>query len=129
IRRVEEVARVVAQIDEAKVDELVVYPDAVTARTRNEIVQFASLRRLPAVGGFKPWAQGGLLLSYGASLPDMRRRAMIQVDRILKDGVKPGDLPIEQPTHFELVINQKTAKALGITIPQSLLLRADEVIE
>jgi putative tryptophan/tyrosine transport system substrate-binding protein len=129
IQRVEELARVVAQIDEAKVDGLFVYPDAVTARTRNEIVDFASLRRLPAVGGFKPWAQSGLLLSYGASLPDMRRRAMIQVDRILKDGVKAGDLPIEQPTHFELVINQKTAKSFGITIPQSLLLRADEMID
>jgi putative tryptophan/tyrosine transport system substrate-binding protein len=79
IRRVEDIASVVAQIDKAKVDGLCVYPDAVTARIRNQIVQFASLRRLPAIGGFKPWAQGGLLLSYGASLPDMVRRAMLQV--------------------------------------------------
>ena len=118
-----------ARIDRAHVDGLFVYPDSVTARARSLFVQFANLRHLPLLGGFKPWAQDGALLSYGASLPEMARREMRQVDRILKDGAKPGELPIEQPTHFELVINLKTARALGITIPQSLLLRADEVIE
>jgi putative ABC transport system substrate-binding protein len=129
IRSTDEFAEVTSRIDRAHVDGLFVYPDSVTARARSLFVQFANLRHLPLLGGFKPWAQDGALLSYGASLPEMARRAMRQVDRILKDGAKPGDLPIEQPTHFELVINLKTARALGITIPKSLLLRADEVIE
>ena len=129
IQRAEDIAAVLTRIDAENVDGLFVYPDAVITRARTDIVQFATLRHLPAVGGFKPWAESGLLLSYGASLPDMSRRAIVQVDRILREGVKPGDIPIEQPTKFELVINLKTAKALGITIPQAVLLRADEVIE
>jgi putative ABC transport system substrate-binding protein len=129
IRRAEDSTAVLARIGAESVDGLFVYPDAVTARARPEIVQFAALRRLPAVGGFRIWAESGLLLSYGASLPDMTRRAMVQVDRILREGAKPSDIPIEQPTTFELVVNLKTAKALGLSIPPSLLLRADEVIQ
>jgi putative ABC transport system substrate-binding protein len=92
------------------------------------ILDFAERSRVPLVGGWGPWCQRGALLSYGPNLPEMAQRAATYVDRILK-GAKPGDLPIQQPTTFELLINLKTAKALGLTIPPSLLQRADQVIE
>jgi putative ABC transport system substrate-binding protein len=84
--------------------------------------------RLPTLAGFREFAEVGGLMAYGASLTDMHRRAAIFVDKILK-GAKPADLPVEQPTKFTLVINVKTAKALGLAIPQSLLIRADEIIQ
>jgi ABC-type uncharacterized transport system substrate-binding protein len=86
------------------------------------------LQHLPTSGTVKNWAEAGLLMAYGADFIDVFRQAAVHIDKILK-GVKPADLPVEQPTKFKLVINLKTAKALGLTIPQSLLLRADEVIQ
>ena len=93
-----------------------------------QVVEFAQQRRLPCVGADSRWPESGALMSYGPDFSDLYRRAASYVDKILK-GANAGDLPIEQPSNFELVINLKTAKALGLTIPQSLLLRADRVIE
>ena len=95
---------------------------------RPGVVEFASNQRIPLVTGWGPWARAGSLMSYGPDLDILVRRAATHVDKILK-GAKPADLPVEQPTKFELVINMKSAKALGLTIPPSLLLRADQVIE
>jgi ABC transporter substrate binding protein len=97
-------------------------------RRRERILAHAAKSRLPAVYPWREAASVGGLLSYATNFPDMYRRAASYVDKILK-GAKPADLPIEQPTTFELVINLKTAKALGLTIPPSLLQRADQVIE
>jgi putative ABC transport system substrate-binding protein len=94
----------------------------------HKITAFAAKTRLPAVYAYPEHAQAGGLLTYATSYYDLFRRAATYVDRIVK-GAKPGDLPIEQPTKFELIINLKTAKALGLTTPQTLLLRADQVIE
>jgi len=107
---------------------LVVVVDPLTVRYRGRIVELAAKNRIPAVYGFREFVDAGGLMAYGVNVPYLCRRAAGYVDKILK-GTKPGDLPIEQPTTFELVINLKTAKALGLTIPPSLLARADQVIE
>ena len=91
-------------------------------------MEFALKQRLPTMFGLRAAVEAGGLMSYSPNVADGFRRAAYYIDRILK-GAKPGDLPIERPTKFELVINLKTAKALGLTIPQTLLLRADEVIQ
>ena len=93
-----------------------------------QIAALAAKNRLPAVGGIREYAEAGGLMSYGASLTDMFRRGATYVDKIFK-GAKPGDIPVEQPTIFELFINGKTAKALGLKIPQSLMILVDKVIE
>jgi len=106
---------------------LLTFSDPLTLNHQRQIVDFATQHRLPLVSEVKEFAEAGGLMTYGASLPALTRRAAYSVDRILK-GAKPADLPVEQPTKFELVINLKTAQALGLTMPPSLLLLADEVI-
>ncbi len=95
---------------------------------QRRVAELATKTRLPAISAWRQLPESGGLMSYGADVPDMFRRAAVMVDKILR-GAKPTDLPVEQPAKFELVINLKTAKALGLTIPPSLLLRADQVIE
>jgi putative ABC transport system substrate-binding protein len=107
---------------------LLVIADPLTYSLRRQISDLAAKVRLPAMYPGRDYAEAGGLLSYGIDRRQIYRRAAEYVDRILK-GAKPGDLPIEQPTKFELIINLRTAKALGLTIPPSLLVRADEVIE
>ncbi len=111
----------------ARAGALLVLPHPFTYVHAGQIADFAAKSRLPAVYPFRESVEAGGLMAYAANAPDMFRRAATYVDKILK-GAKPADLPVEQPTKFELVINLKTAKALGLTIPQSLLGRADEVI-
>ncbi len=107
---------------------LIVLTDPLTLRYRVQVVELAGTRRLPAMYGFGEFAQAGGLMAYGPGVREMFRRAAMYVDKILK-GAKPADIPVEQPTKFELVLNLKTAKALGLTIPQSLLVRANQVIQ
>jgi putative ABC transport system substrate-binding protein len=112
----------------ARAGALVTLADPVTGANLKRIAGLAAKSRLPSIYHDSAFADAGGLLTYGAHRPDLYRRAATYVDKILK-GAKPGDLPIEQPTKFELVINLQTAKALGITIPQSVRFRADRVIE
>ena len=107
---------------------LIAVEDPLTTDYRHQIADFVAENRLPAIYGLRMFVDAGGLLSYGADLADLYRRAAGYVDKILK-GAKPSDLPVEQPTKFELVVNLKTAKALGLTIPPTLLATADEVIE
>jgi len=107
---------------------VLLYGGSVYFAHQAQLVELAAASRLPAIYGVKEFVVAGGLMAYGVDLRDSARRAAAYVDKILK-GAKPGDLPIEQPTKFDLVINLKTAKALGLTMPQSLLLRADEVIQ
>jgi putative ABC transport system substrate-binding protein len=105
-----------------------VVADPLTLRHRETIVRLAAANRIPAVYEFAEFARSGGLVAYAANIPALFHRAATYVDKILR-GAKPADLPIEQPAKFELVINLKTARALGITVPQSVLVRADEVIQ
>src|SRR4029450_12654921 len=111
-----------------RADALLVIDDPMLGSKRVDIVKRVATARLPAMYGWKDWVDVGGLMSLGANVDEMFRQAGRDVDKILK-GAKPADLPIEQPTKFEFAINLKTAKALGLTIPASLLARADQVIE
>jgi len=125
----------VPEIDQAfgtainwRADALIALDDALIISNRTRIIALAARHRLPAVYGYREFPDAGGLMAYGPSRHDMYRRAAAYVDKILK-GAKPADLPVERPTKFELVINLKTAKVLGLTVPPSLLARADEVIQ
>ena len=118
----------VAQIQQAGAEAVFLAPDAMLYAHRARLVGLLLAHRLPVMGFFREFTDTGALLSYSSSRAERYHRMAWYVDRILK-GAKPADLPVEQPTKFELVINLKTAKTLGLTIPRSLLLRADEVIE
>jgi len=120
--------RVFGAIAGKRPDALMTTADPLIASYRTHIVDFAAKHRLLSMYPGREFVEAGGLMFYGGSIPEMYRRAAIYVDRILK-GAKPSDLPVEQPTKFDMVINLKTAKALGLTIPQSLLIRADEVIQ
>ena len=111
-----------------KVQGLIVTTGSTNSNSQARIVELAAKQRLPAVYARRDWAEAGGLLSYAPDYSDLWRRAAAYADKIFK-GAKPGSLAIEQPTKFEFVINMKTAKALGIKIPDTILLRADQVIE
>jgi len=117
-----------AAIERAQAHALIPDTDPLTTSKRQSIIAFAAEHRLPAVYGLRDFVDAGGLVSYGTSIFDVWRRAATYVDRILK-GVKPADLPIEQPTKFDLVVNLKTAAEQGLTMPPTILARADEVIE
>jgi len=114
--------------DARSVDGLMQMDDSFFTTHRRQLAELAVRSRLPAIYGLREFVDAGGLMSYGADISDLYRRAATYIDKILK-GAKPADLPIEQPTKFEFVINLKTAKALGLTIPQSVLGRADQIIE
>jgi putative ABC transport system substrate-binding protein len=123
-----EFERAYAAMTKQRADALIIFHGTFTSFHRRQLVDLAARNRLPTMCGQPPWSEDGGLISYGHDRRHQYRRAAHFVDKILK-GTKPVDIPVEQPTKFELVINLKTAKALGLTIPQSVLYRADKVIK
>jgi putative tryptophan/tyrosine transport system substrate-binding protein len=128
IRGRDELQRAVEDGSKHHVGALFVIDGVTIAALHGPILELARGKRLPVISQFRQFVEAGGLMGYGPSLPEMYRRAATYVDKILK-GAKPSELPVEQPTKFELVINLKTAKALGLTIPQSILVRTDEIIQ
>jgi putative ABC transport system substrate-binding protein len=122
-----ELGDVLSRMEKERAMALIVIPDPLLSSERNRIVDFVARRRLPSMFASNEDVDAGGLMSYGPSFPDSYRRTATYVDKILK-GAKPADLPVEQPTKFELVINLKTAKQIGVTIPPNVLARADKVI-
>jgi putative ABC transport system substrate-binding protein len=127
-RTAEEIERGYAAMRRDRADAVIIPGDGYFILQRRQITELAARYRLPSMCPFREYVEAGGLMSYGQNLVDFYQRAATYVDKILK-GAKPGELPIEQPTKIHLAINRKTAKALGLTIPQEILLRADEVIE
>jgi len=128
VRGPDDIERAFSAMSTERIDALIILPWPVAGQNRRLIVDLAAKHGLPAIYAFREFAEAGCLMSYGPNNADLYRRAANYVERILK-GAKAAELPVEQPIKFELIINLKTAKTLGIKIPQSLLLRADEVIE
>ena len=128
IRGPDDIDKAFSALTRERADALIAFSDPLIVSRGRRIAEFAAKGRLPAVYPSREVVDAGGLMSYGPSISDMFRRTAVYVDKILK-GAKPADLPMEQPTKFELVINLRTAKALGLTIPRSLLLRADDVIQ
>jgi len=127
IRRAEDIAPAFEALRD-RADALYVVGDALVITYRVRLNTLALIARLPTIYFVREYVEAGGLMSYGPNFPDLFRRAADYVDKILR-GAKPGEIPVEQPTKFDLVINLTTAKALGLTVPESFLLRADEVIE
>jgi putative ABC transport system substrate-binding protein len=117
-----------SQMERDGAEAIVAFPDLLIMRQAKAIAEFATKRRIPAVSGWPDFAVAGNLMTYGPNLDESYRIVAVYVDRILK-GARPADLPVEQPTKYQFVINLKTAKALGLTIPHSVLVRADEIIQ
>lgn len=128
VRASSDVDRALDAIGKENTDALLAFPDPVTGAHRKQIAAFAAMRRLASVFGFREYVESGGLMSYGPNRDDPQRRIAVYVDKILK-GAKPADLPVELPMKFEMVINLKTAKQIGLTIPPNVLARADRVIK
>jgi putative ABC transport system substrate-binding protein len=128
VRTTQDFASAYDQVRQKNPDVLITVEDPLTNSHREQIARFALEQKLPSMHGFREFVEAGGLMSYGTSLSDLYRRAATYVDRILR-GARVGDLPIEQPNKFELVLNLKTAKAIDLTLSPALLARADEVIE
>jgi len=128
VRSANDLPKVFEAITKGHADVVVVLDDVLITSHKQQIMGWATKSHLPVVSIYREFAEAGALLAYGPSIRDMYRRAAYFVDKILK-GTKPGELPVEQPTQFELVINLKAVKTLGLTIPQSLVARADEIVQ
>ena len=124
----QEIDRAFAAMSAERVEALTVNVDSVFDTHLARIATLATNRHLPSIAGFGRYAEAGGLMAYAANFSEQARRTAVYVDKILK-GARPGDLPVEQPTKFELILNLKTAKAIGLTIPPSVLARADQIIE
>jgi len=126
--RSEEVEEALGVVVQGRANALLIPPSSTFVTRRQQIIDFAARNKLPAIYFARVFVDAGGLMSYGANIPDLFRRAAIYVDKILK-GAKPADLPVERPTKFELIINLRTAKQIGVTIPREVLFRADKVIK